>query len=134
MVLLEQVENLLQLICNICQIIGGGVGVGGGQIKTPQIYEHRHWNMDASQECDLLAYIKPRQATAMCTHNSRPRFPATGCSRALLRCRRAAYGASKHLSKLPFLLQNIGTVGRYCLYCTYYIVIIRIENSLQVVI
>ena len=37
MVLLEQVENLLQLICNICQIIGGKEK----QI-TPQMYEHEH--------------------------------------------------------------------------------------------
>lgn len=37
MVLLEQVEDLLQLICNICQIIGGEK-----QIRTPEIYVREH--------------------------------------------------------------------------------------------
>ena len=55
--------------------------------------------------------------------HTHPCFPATGCSQALLTCRRTPYGASKHLFKWPFPLQNTGTLFKilwlYVVICFY---------------
>lgn len=111
MVLLEQVENLLQLICNICQINGGRKKK---QIRTPQIYEHVHQDTQASQECDLLASNQDRpQPCAPITPILVFQPPAV---LALLTCRRGAYGGPKHLFKWHFLLHNIEIVGGYSHY------------------